>query len=1321
MLLCLTAALLLVPAVRAVAQDVPTLYGTMVSSDSWWDSREYGIYSFKAQSVAGLTKVYGDSQFNADAGAAYHKGKYYVMKANDYGSGVESVSLYVYDAAEWEQEDEDELSVLYMATDFAENPLTHQLYGACSDGKGGQELAIVDFANRTRQTVGALSAQLMTLAIDATGTMFGIATNGNLYRVDATDASLTYVGNTGVRPDVMQSMTFDWATGKLYWAASYEDDEEGPVSRLYEVNTENATVTRVAYFNNAEQLVGLYCLNQPQHWEGPDAPVAPADLTVTYADQQVTLTWTASTAGIHGGEVDPAAVTYSIVRQPGNITVAEGLTATTFSETLSPMTLAAYSYEVTAWNGSLQGGTAKSSAIVAGTAVEMPYLQDFSDANSFKLMTTIDGDGDGYTWELSAQNGYAVLPGAPFDSTDDWLVTPPIRLQADRLYRLQYQVSAAWAANYPYSTAAYIGQDTDEESLTEEIVKRTHIATDESQQLDAYFQVEGDGNYNIGIQGYGYDIQNVVLDNIRVVAGPLLTAPAAVGDLTAQAGEKGQPTATITFKAPELTVGGSTLEAISKIEVRRGETLVKAIEAPAPGSQLTVTDYAPAQNSANTYSVVAFNADGEGLSADVTTYVGEDTPLAPANVRLSDEGEKAVLTWEAPTEGVNGGYVNAANLRYGIVNQAGQVIANELTECRYEYPLQGAGSQQYLFFGVGAYNKVGQSTVVPCNPIVTGTPYTLPFDEHVTGGTMAYFWGNEQYGSEDWTSSFVPSGSGDDVDGDGGHFTFSSGAEGSGCRLYSGKISLKDAANPILEFYYDYRQEAYDEGGQTAPLRVGVIRNGKDTTVVSEIQPIKFYEIDLEHPYTHVILPLKDVAADAEYVQGVFDVQHFGTTQCNLDAITVRDQQDYDLAVTLTAPAAAKPGDQVEAVAQVKNIGTQTAQAYTVALYAGERLLAQQEGSALEADQTAAFTFAVAVGTTDEKLTLTAVVDYEADQVVANNRSGEAVVNVALPDYPTPADLAAVSSNGSVELTWSEPDYEDYVLATVDGAEDYEPWAKSGFGQWTTVDADGKNLKTLEVDWTAIEFPGSGEPMAWMVCNPEEGNIPTMNWWGENNGFQPVGGKQYFISLGNTDGDSDDWLISPELTGESQTVSFYQHGYYGYEQFEVLYSTTDKETASFISLGVQSTAADWTQVSFELPEGAKYFAIRHLPGDWADNYLLVDDIVYKSAEGKGALSLTGYNVYRDGQLIGTATECSYADGEAPAGNHRYQVTAVYNLGESAAATTEIAIATALAGARTVQLRPAGYYSLDGKHLSAPVRGLNIIRMTDGSVRKAVIK
>ncbi len=115
-------------------------------------------------------------------------------------------------------------------------------------------------------------------------------------------------------------------------------------------------------------------------------------------------------------------------------------------------------------------------------------------------------------------------------------------------------------------------------------------------------------------------------------------------------------------------------------------------------------------------------------------------------------------------------------------------------------------------------------------------------------------------------------------------------------------------------------------------------------------------------------------------------------------------------------------------------------------------------------------------------------------------------------------------------------------------------------------------------------------------------------------------------------GASDDWLISPKLSGEAEIVSFFVHSVdvlgHGAETFEVLYSgnSTDTDDFTLVENGQQEAPAEWTEVQFEIPEGGRYFAIRCVS---MENFaLMIDDITY-SPISFGNISLLGYNVYRD--------------------------------------------------------------------------------------------
>ena len=52
----------------------------------------------------------------------------------------------------------------------------------------------------------------------------------------------------------------------------------------------------------------------------------------------------------------------------------------------------------------------------------------------------------------------------------------------------------------------------------------------------------------------------------------------------------------------------------------------------------------------------------ESKSAIVRFYVGNDVPLAPANVQVKADG----VSWDAVTEGVNGGFVDLKAVSYEV-------------------------------------------------------------------------------------------------------------------------------------------------------------------------------------------------------------------------------------------------------------------------------------------------------------------------------------------------------------------------------------------------------------------------------------------------------------------------------------------------------------------------------------------------------------------------------------------------------------------------------------------------------------------------------
>ena len=86
-------------------------------------------------------------------------------------------------------------------------------------------------------------------------------------------------------------------------------------------------ITAVAGLNKFDIVLsndeGESPMTRIRKWIGPDSPKAITDLNVKIDNFVSTVTWTAPTEGLNEGYVNPDEIEYTIVRNPGNITVAE--------------------------------------------------------------------------------------------------------------------------------------------------------------------------------------------------------------------------------------------------------------------------------------------------------------------------------------------------------------------------------------------------------------------------------------------------------------------------------------------------------------------------------------------------------------------------------------------------------------------------------------------------------------------------------------------------------------------------------------------------------------------------------------------------------------------------------------------------------------------------------------------------------------------------------------------------------------------------------------------------------------------------------------
>lgn len=254
----------------------------------------------------------------------------------------------------------------------------------------------------------------------------------------------------------------------------------------------------------------------------------------------------------------------------------------------------------------------------------------------------------------------------------------------------------------------------------------------------------------------------------------------------------------------------------------------------------------------------------------------------------------------------------------------------------------------------------------------------------------------------------------------------------------------------------------------------------------------------------------------------------------------------------------------------------------------------------------------------------------DADMDASNNELSASIV-VGRGNNPVVSDLTAQASDEGVRLAWTDPSVE----SGAEGFENLVPYSYGDMlGDFRTIDRD-----EMETTRFQFRFPHDMDPKAWQVMN-EDLITPLIEEAGfENDFFTAASGSQFIFAIPPFTiyvGDykeANDWLISPELKAGSTFKFKMTPGFTGYiEYVDVLYSTTDDDPDSFQVLEAHKLlTAEWRDYEYQLPEGAKYMAIRYYGNTEESQMILLDDIEYVPAAESARL--LGYDIYRSGSLI----------------------------------------------------------------------------------------
>lgn len=203
--------------------------------------------------------------------------------------------------------------------------------------------------------------------------------------------------------------------------------------------------------------------------------------------------------------------------------------------------------------------------------------------------------------------------------------------------------------------------------------------------------------------------------------------PSAVSDFECVPGANGATTVALYWMNPTQTFDGKELSSLTDIKVYRDRELIKTFENPEMGEEMSYTDdLGDVKGGYHFYSVVASNSVGEGAAEKVRIFVGRDIPADITTLTLQHDGyDKAVISWNQPELGPNGGYVDASSLSYKVVRKPdGRVIADGLKQTTVsDENISPVGQYSY---SVVVSNADGESNAVETETRVFGPAYSMP-------------------------------------------------------------------------------------------------------------------------------------------------------------------------------------------------------------------------------------------------------------------------------------------------------------------------------------------------------------------------------------------------------------------------------------------------------------------------------------------------------------------------------------------------------------------------------------------------------------------
>lgn len=1005
----------------------------------------------------------------------------------------------------------------------------------------------------------------------------------------------------------------------------------------------------------------------------------------------------------------------------------------------------------------------------AQEAVTLPYEITFNNKTAADTWAMINANNDGYKWEYGSR-GYSLgVYSSVKDHADDWTISPAIELKKGSQYEITYYLHT-YSSGYTQTMAFYVVNSRTEVDANPQEIVSFSVTTSDSRGTSAStkFTSETDGIAYIGLHvNSPSNSGQLIFRDFSISELGSAAAPGEVTEYTVTPGANGALTATIAFKAPAIDATGGEMSGNVKVKAYREEDAEPffTTEDLTPGQATTITDN-EALDGETFYRLVATNDSGDSQGVTVETYIGVDTPVEVSNLTLSVEGNNVEIGWTAPTASVHGGYIDFSTVTYTInrvINDELQTIAQGINETAYTDESLPGNTQVNVSYQVIGRTSAGLGRSVQSRIVNAGPATALPLKESFSESAYQTApWRQEVVTSfEDkqlpaWElieSATITTDATDDnpegitinitsQDTDRGLIRFNSNRCGQWSRVGIGRlifpaIDLTNASNPVLKFYI-FRETYYSVNPANNPVNIDdqvKIEVSTDNGEFSLVPDAVFHRYGTANDWELCEVPLYQYIGQ-ERVNVSLTGYGCAGGPIYIDNISIEDGIAHDLqVVSLSGPSRVRVGERGTYTVAVKNAGGRTTDGYAIEMYRNESLIETIQGSQLKPGKTELkqFIFTPDIELAGNTYEISAQVVYEQDQEPGNNRSEAISTAIVDPLLPAVSTLKATTSGAEVKLTWNKPDYiSSESLLEEDSFEDYEPFAIANIGEYTLYDLD--NRITFGIGSSAgVTYPNSGEKIAFQVFNPWMTNIDEeeIALWAPHSGQNMLIAPQAMSGSESTT--SNDWLVFPRLSGNAHNILFYARGVNDNykESMQAFYSNLNNPTEAddFLPCGDEGAtnyfiSSEWKQYRYQVPAGAKWFALRHTS---ADGYaFMLDDVTYeRSIPTPESVGHIGYNIYcndvqvNDEIIAPSAKEYTYS---AQTGEYTYTIVAVYSEGNSMK-SNEVNVrieGTGIDGTTTAESAPV-YYNLQGMRVENPVAGTIYIVRRGTTVNKELYR